>query len=195
MRGLVMRQGVERQNGRTTTALRARLEREPIARAIGGNDGLVGMLAERHGFDAVWASGLAISTSHGVPDAGILTMTELLAAAQVMTRSTTLPVLADCDTGFGDVNVVTRMVQEYETAGIAGVCIEDKEFPKRNSFTTGQELAEPQAFADKLQAAKQAQTDPDSWWWDASSPSSPARTCRTRSCARPATRKPAPTPS
>lgn len=144
-----------------TTTLRRQLGGPAITRVVGVNDGLSAMLAEKHGFGGLWASGLAISAAHGVPDASILTMTEFLAAAHVIDQASDLPVLADCDTGFGDVNVVRRMVREYERAGIAGVCIEDKEFPKRNSFSGGQELADPDEFAAKIRAAKLTQTDPD----------------------------------
>jgi phosphoenolpyruvate phosphomutase len=144
-----------------TTTLRRRLAGAGITRVVGVNDGLSAMLAEKHGFGGLWASGLAISAAHGVPDASILTMTEFLAAAHVIDQASDLPVLADCDTGFGDVNVVRRMIREYERAGIAGVCIEDKEFPKRNSFSGGQDLADPDEFAAKIRAAKLTQTDPD----------------------------------
>ncbi|HEV3071796.1 MAG TPA: isocitrate lyase/phosphoenolpyruvate mutase family protein [Solirubrobacteraceae bacterium] len=145
----------------SSATLRALLAHDTITRAVGAGDGLQARLAERHGFDALWASGLAISAAHAVPDASILTMTEFLTAAQVIDRACELPVLADCDTGFGDVNNVARMVREYERAGIAGVCIEDKEFPKRNSFTDGQELASIAEFTARLLAAKDAQRAPE----------------------------------
>ena len=119
------------------------------------------MLAERHGFEALWASGLGISAAHGVPDASIATMTEFLQAAQVMDRATDLPVVADCDTGFGDVNILTHMVRMYEQAGVAAVCIEDKLFPKRNSFTHGQALEDMHAFATKVYSAVEARSSAD----------------------------------
>jgi phosphoenolpyruvate phosphomutase len=141
--------------------LRARLDQPGIVRVIGAYDGMSAILGERHGFDALWASGLAISAAHGVPDASILTMTELLAAAEGMNRVCGLPVIADCDTGFGGVNNIVHMVREYERAGIAAVCIEDKEFPKRNSFLDGGHLlADVHEFAAKVRAAKLAQVSP-----------------------------------
>lgn len=116
------------------------------------------LLAEQAGFDAVWASGLEISTSAALPDANILTMTDFLSAAREMNSATRLPIIADCDTGFGNSNNVIHMVREYESAGIAAVCIEDKLFPKVNSFVPGrQELATPWEFAGKIMAAKHAQ--------------------------------------
>jgi phosphoenolpyruvate phosphomutase len=135
-------------------------EGDHIALVAGVNDAIGAVLAQRHGFDALWASGLGISTAWGVPDASILTMTEMLQAAAAMAKASTLPVISDCDTGFGEVVNVRRMVTEYESAGIAGVCIEDKEFPKRNSFREHHTLADPYVFAARLAAATDARTDP-----------------------------------
>lgn len=133
----------------------------PVA-AIGGHDGLSARLAEEAGFGAVWASGLEISTSAAVPDANILTMTDFLRAAREMNSATRLPIIADCDTGFGNSNNVIHMVREYESSGIAAVCIEDKLFPKVNSFVPGrQELAPAWEFAGKIMAAKSSQLLPD----------------------------------
>ncbi len=142
-----------------TTRLRQMLAAPGIVRVVGVGDGLSAKLGEKHDFDALWASGFAISTAHGVPDASILTMTEYLAAAHVMNSSTNLPVVADCDTGFGDIANVMRMVREYERAGIAAVCMEDKVFPKRNSFTADNKLLSADEFAAKVRAAKYAQSD------------------------------------
>src|SRR4051812_21065465 len=111
-------------------------------RVMGAHDGLTAMLAENAGFDAIWAGGLGISSSFLVADAGLLTMTEFLNAAVQMHAACTLPIIADVDAGFGDVNVVRRMVQLYEAAGIDAICIEDKQYPKRNSFRDGHQLEE-----------------------------------------------------
>jgi phosphoenolpyruvate phosphomutase len=143
-------------------ALRAALQGERPVVAIGGHDGLSARLAEAAGFDAVWASGLEISTSAAVPDANILTMTDFLRAAREMNSATRLPIVADCDTGFGNSNNVIHMVRQYEACGIAAVCIEDKLFPKVNSFVPGrQELAPAWEFAGKIMAAKNSQELPD----------------------------------
>jgi phosphoenolpyruvate phosphomutase len=142
-------------------ALRRLLRSPRVTRVAGANDGLSAVLAERNGFDAIWASGLGISAAHAVPDASILTMRELLDAATVMDAASSLPVIADCDTGFGEVNNVVRMVREYERAGIAAVCIEDKEFPKRNSFVEGHELVDMYEFAAKIEIATSSRDDPD----------------------------------
>lgn len=125
--------------------------------AIGAHDGLGARLAEEAGFGAVWASGLEISVSAGVPDAGLLTMTQLLERAVEMDLASALPVVADCDTGFGNSHNVMHMVRRYEAAGIAAVCMEDKRTPKLNSFVRGrQELAPVAEFVGKLLAAQAA---------------------------------------
>jgi phosphoenolpyruvate phosphomutase len=141
--------------------LRQRLAQRPIVLLAGAHDALSARLASRSGFDGVWASGLGISAVHGVPDASILTMTEFLRAAAVMAEASPLPVVADCDTGFGDLHNVMRMVESYERAGIAGVAIEDKVFPKRNSLGEGEQaLEDVEVFCGRVAAAKQAQDDP-----------------------------------
>ena len=142
--------------------LRKRLSEQRVLRVAGVHDGLSALIAERHRFDAAWASGLGISAAHGVPDASILTMTEFRDAAHVIDRSCGIPAIADCDTGFGDVRNLRLAVAEYDDLGIAAICIEDKAYPKRNSFSGAeQELADPHEFAAKIATAKDAQRDPD----------------------------------
>lgn len=141
--------------------LREKLAGDLPVRLVGAHNGLGARLIERHGFGGVWASGLEISTAHALPDANILTMTEYLAAASEMNDACGLPVVADCDTGYGNSNNVMHMVRKYEAAGIAGVCIEDKKFPKVNSYVPGrQELAPIGEFVGKIMAAKAAQRNP-----------------------------------
>jgi phosphoenolpyruvate phosphomutase len=133
-----------------------------VVRIMGAHNALGAKLVERAGFDGVWASGLEISTSHGVPDANILTQSEVLAAAQSMADRVSIPVVVDCDTGFGNSNNVIHMVRKFEAAGVGGVCIEDKKFPKVNSFVPGrQELAPLAEFVGKIMAGKTAQRSPD----------------------------------
>lgn len=132
-----------------------------VVRVGGVHDGLSALIAEDSGFDALWASGLGIAAAHGVPDANILTMTEVCAATEVIARASRLPVISDCDTGFGAVRVLRRMVADFEAAGAAAVCIEDKLYPKRNSFLGGQELIDAAEFAMKVRVAKESQSDPD----------------------------------
>ncbi|OMF61055.1 phosphoenolpyruvate mutase [Paenibacillus sp. FSL R5-0766] len=142
--------------------LRDALYSRNIVKVVGAHDALSAIIGEQVGFDAIWASGLGISATHGVPDASILNMTEFLEAAEVMDKATSIPVIADCDTGFGEVNNVKRMITEYERRGIAAVCIEDKLFPKRNSFLAGgQHLADIDEFSTKIEVAKRTQRTED----------------------------------
>lgn len=136
------------------------LFREPgVIRLIGAHNALGAALGKRCGFEGIWSSGFEISTSHAVPDASILTMSDFLAAAQSMVDAVDIPVVTDCDTGYGNSNNVMRMVRKFEAAGVAAVCIEDKLFPKVNSLLSGgrQELASIPEFVGKLVAAKAAQ--------------------------------------
>lgn len=130
---------------------------------IGAHNGMTARLGEDAGFDAIWASGFEISGSHAVPDANILTMAENLAVVRNMNDSVSLPIIADCDNGYGNAINVMRMVEEYEKAGIAAVCIEDNVFPKRCSFyaSVKRELESVEEFAGKIRAAKRTQKNPD----------------------------------
>jgi phosphoenolpyruvate phosphomutase len=142
--------------------LRARFGQSKIIRVVGAHNPLGARIAERCGFDGVWSSGLEISTSYGVPDAAILTMSEYLDVAERMASAVDIPVIADCDTGFGNSNNVINMVKRFEAAGVAAVSIEDKLFPKVNSFIPGrQELASIAEFVGKIMAAKNAQRGPE----------------------------------
>ncbi len=147
---------------------KARKLRELMARPgpiviIGAHNGLSGKIGEEAGFEGLWASGFEISASYAVPDANILTMAENLSAAQMMNNSTRIPVIADCDNGYGNAINVIRCVEEYERAGIAAICMEDNVFPKRCSFYAGvkRELSPVEEHAGKIRAAKATQRDPD----------------------------------
>ena len=142
--------------------LRELFEKGGLIRLVGAHNGLTAKLVEKNGFEGVWASGLEISASHAVPDANILTMSDFLFAAIDMNEDISIPVVADCDTGFGNVNNVIQMVRRYESSGIAAVCIEDKLFPKVNSYVPGrQELASIPEFVGKIKAGKEAQKTKD----------------------------------
>lgn len=141
-----------------------KLLQDPGPVLLGGvYDGLSARLAERGGFDALWASGLCISSSQGIADVGLLSMKELLDTARIINRSSTLPVIADVDDGFGDIITVDRMIREYEAAGIAGICIEDNKHPKRNSLTSDMRcpLVSAEEFSAKIRVAKAASSDPN----------------------------------
>jgi len=142
--------------------LRELFNKDGVIRIVGAHDGLGAKLVELNGFDGIWASGFEISASHAVPDANILTMTQYLEAASTMNDAVSIPVVADCDTGYGNSNNVMHMVRKYEAAGIAAVTIEDKMFPKVNSYIPGrQELAPIAEFVGKILAAKNTQQTED----------------------------------
>jgi phosphoenolpyruvate phosphomutase len=146
--------------GSMSDKLRQAITRPSLARAIGAHNPLSAILGGEAGFDAIWASGLEISASAGVPDANILSMSECLGVAASIVDSVGIPVLADCDSGFGNVNNVVHMIKSYERRGIAGVCIEDKQYPKLNSFLPGnQDLAPVDDCAAKIYAAAQTRRD------------------------------------
>ncbi len=147
----------------TTRKLRDLIARPGPIVIIGAHNGLSARIGEEAGFDGLWASGFEISASYAVPDANILTMAESLHAAKMMADATRIPVIADCDNGFGNAINVIRCIEEYERAGIAGICIEDNVFPKRCSFYAGvkRELSTVEEHAGKIRAAKAAQRDRD----------------------------------
>ncbi len=142
--------------------LRAKLQGDRPVYVMGAHNALSAKIAEKNGFDAIWASGLEISASYGVPDANILTMTQYLEKSAEMNEAVSIPIVSDCDTGYGNSNNVIHLVKKYESAGIASVCLEDKMFPKVNSFIDGrQELAPIAEFVGKIMAAKSVQRDED----------------------------------
>ncbi len=145
-----------------STKLRELFKEKEIIRVVGAHNGLTAKLVEKNGFDCVWASGFEIATSHAVPDANILTMSDLLRVSENINDSVSIPVIVDCDTGFGNSINVINLVKKFEKAGIAGISIEDKKFPKVNSYVPGrQELAPIAEFCGKIMAAKHAQENPD----------------------------------
>lgn len=133
-----------------------------LLKIAGAHNGLTAKLVEEAGFDGVWSSGFEISTSHAIPDANTLSMVDFLNAAAEMASRVSVPVIADCDTGFGSLDNIRHMVRKYESRGVSAICIEDKRFPKINSFIPGrQELAPVGEFVDKISVAKNAQLSGD----------------------------------
>src|SRR5438876_6417264 len=133
-----------------------------IVLAAGAHDALSAKLAEQAGFDAIWAGGFGISAVQAVPDANILTLTETLEAVRRIVDTVGIPVVADCDNGYGNAINVMRTAAEFERAGAAGICIEDNEFPKRCSFYAGvrRNLVPAEEHARKVEAATAARRDP-----------------------------------
>ena len=127
------------------------------------HDGISASIVEEAGFPGIWASGLAISATLGVRDSNEASWTQILEIVEFMSDCTSIPILVDGDTGYGNFNNARRFVRKLEQRGIAGVCIEDKSFPKTNSFIAGekQQLASISEFTGKLKAIKDYQHDPD----------------------------------
>lgn len=143
---------------RSYPSFRSLVKKGELVRVVGAHDALGAVIAQQAGFDAVWSSSLEVSAARCIPDASVLTMTEYLEAASNMQKALGIPVIADCDTGYGNNLNVVHMVHEYEAAGITAICMEDKLFPKINSFAGGdQTLLSTEAFCGKIQAAKSAQ--------------------------------------
>ena len=143
--------------------LRKKLESNSIVKVGGAFDAMSAKLVETSGFDAVWAGSFAISATHALPDASILTMTEFFDATSSMASTCEIPIIADCDTGYGGPSNVTHMVKKYESAGISSICIEDKTFPKQNSLLENgkNDLLSEKEFVAKILSAKQARNDKD----------------------------------
>ena len=143
--------------------LMEKLRGKQFVKVCGAFDVMSAKLAEMNGFDAIWASGFGISSARALPDAGIITMTELLDAVTFMSEACNIPVIADCDTGYGGPNNVAHLVKKFENAGICGICIEDKTFPKENSlFKDGkQNMLSKRDFVAKIVAAKNAKKNDD----------------------------------
>ena len=127
------------------------------------HNGLSAKIVQEAGFKGIWASGLSISAQFGVRDNNEASWTQVLDNLEFMSDATTIPILLDGDTGYGNFNNMQRLVRKLEQRRIAAVCIEDKLFPKTNSFIKGdaQPMADMQEFCGKIKAGKDAQTDPD----------------------------------
>lgn len=146
------------------TKLRAALKKPGALKIVGAHDALSARLIERAGFDGVWASGFAISASlKCIPDASFITSSEQLEVERNIAEAVNIPVIADCDTGYGNALNVMRTVNDRERAGVAAICIEDNMYPKRCSFYAGvrRELIPIEEHCGKIKAAKAAQTVPD----------------------------------
>ena len=137
------------------------IESKPILKVMGAFDSMSAKLVEINGFDAIWAGSFAISATHALPDASILTMTEFLNVSSNIVQSCKIPVIADCDTGYGGPSNVSHTVKKFELAGVAAICIEDKTFPKQNSLLKNgkQELISEKEFVAKILAAKEAKSN------------------------------------
>jgi phosphoenolpyruvate phosphomutase len=144
--------------------LRSLLRRPGLVPMVGAHDALSARLIEAAGFPLVWSSSFAVSAAQrAMPDVNLLTMTENLETARYIDEAVSVPVIADADNGYGNAVNVVRTVEEYERAGIAGICMEDNIFPKKCSLYPGmrRELLSVEEFAGKIRAAVKSRRDPD----------------------------------
>lgn len=150
------------QDGNKTLTISEMLRGDAPTFFMEAHNGLSAKIVEEAGFKAIWASGLTISASYAVRDANEISWTQVLGVVESIVDVVRIPVLVDGDTGFGDFNNVRRLVRKLCVIGAAGVCIEDKRFPKANSFAPKtHELEDPRVFAGKIKAAKDAQRNDD----------------------------------
>lgn len=142
--------------------LRELLDAPGLLVAPGVYDGLTAALTQAAGFDAAYMSGAAVAASAvGFPDVGLATLSEMVAQVSVIKRQLSAPLIADADTGFGDVKNTYRAVQEYARAGVAAIQLEDQEFPKKCGHLDDKRVIGKTAFADKVAAAVEARGDAD----------------------------------
>ncbi len=133
--------------------LRARIEEGRILVVPGVYDGLSARIATAAGFEAIYCSGGAVARSTGMPDLGLLSMSEVLARLREVVDSTELPVIADADTGYGNALNVVRTVREFERMGAAAIHLEDQVAPKKCGHYSGQQLISAEEMVQKLKAA------------------------------------------
>jgi len=148
---------------RKTTQLKNMLISGQTEFILEAHNGLSARIVEEAGFKGIWGSGLALSAQHAVRDNNELSWTQVVEQLEFMTDVTSIPILLDGDTGYGDFNNMRRLVRKLGQIDVAGVCIEDKLFPKTNSFIQGeaQPLEDIQTFCGKIKAGKDSQADDD----------------------------------
>lgn len=147
---------------RPATKMRELLKKPGIIQTLGAHDVLTAVMVEQCGFDTVFIGGFGTSASlYGLPDLNFLGMTEMVDATRRMTHRLSIPVIADADTGHGDLHNVMRCVNEFEGSGAAGIILEDQVFPKRCGHFGGKEVIAADEMLMKFKAAVAARQDPD----------------------------------
>ena len=153
-----------KNNSLTKSAkLRALLDSSELEFIMEAHNGISAQIVEQTGFKGIWGSGLSMSAQYAVRDSNEVSWTQVVDMLEFMSDATEIPILLDGDTGYGNFNNMRRLVKKLEQREIAGVCIEDKQFPKTNSFIDGerQALAEVDEFCGKIKAGKDSQDDED----------------------------------
>ncbi len=146
---------------RPTTRLRNLLNGDSMIVAPFILNALHAKIAESLGFEAVYMTGSGTSAEKGFPDVGLLTMTEMVTNAKYIANAVEIPVICDADTGYGNPLNVQRTVREYQSAGVAGIHIEDQLFPKKCGFFQGKQVVPQEEMVQKIHAALDARTDDD----------------------------------
>ncbi|ATU95248.1 isocitrate lyase/phosphoenolpyruvate mutase family protein [Phyllobacterium zundukense] len=143
--------------------LRDRMAERGLVHIMAAHSPLSAILAEEAGFDGLWASGFELSALYGLADMSLITMTQHLDMLRAIAGQSSLPIVADIDTGYGNALNVIHAIREYEKAGTAAVVIEDKTFPKVTSLAADgrQELLRIEEFQGKIEAAVSTRSDPD----------------------------------
>src|SRR4051812_1235955 len=140
---------------------RALLRQDGMTIAPGAYDGITAKLIEQAGFAAVYMTGAGTAAALGYPDFGLVTMSEMVANAGRIADAVTLPVIADADTGYGNELNVWRTVREYEARGVAGIHLEDQEFPKKCGHLDDKRVIPREDFLAKVRAAAEARRSKD----------------------------------
>ncbi|MFB0985396.1 MAG: isocitrate lyase/phosphoenolpyruvate mutase family protein, partial [Phycisphaerales bacterium] len=140
--------------------LRALVEQD-VVMIPGAFNALVGMAVREAGFDACYISGGATANVAGTPDVGLLTLTEVVRSVREIADASGIPVIADADTGYGEVECAVRTVVEYERAGAAALHVEDQVFPKRCGHLDGKQLVPAEDFSKKISAMAAARLNPE----------------------------------
>ena len=146
-----------------TTQFKKMLQSNSTEFIMEAHSGLSAKIVQETGFKGIWASGLCMSAMMGVRDNNEASWTQVLDVLEFMSDATDIPILVDADTGYGNFNNARRLVRKLEQRSVAAMCIEDKIFPKTNSFIKGeqQQLADIMEFCGKIQAVKDTQADDD----------------------------------
>jgi len=147
---------------RKSPTLQQAIRKSGLAHVMASCNPLSAILVEEAGFDGIWASGFELSASLGLPDVSLVTMSQHLETVRMMGERTSLPIIADIDTGFGNAINVVYAIGQYERAGASAVVIEDKTFPKVTSLYAGgrQDLLRVEEFQGKIRAAVETREDP-----------------------------------
>lgn len=156
------RAGITKRMNTSPSQLRQLLLKPGIIRSLGAHDVFTALLVQQAGLETVFLGGFGTSASLlGLPDVGLITLTEMADAVRRMASRLHIPVVADGDTGHGDIHNVQRTVREFENAGAAGILLEDQANPKRCGHFSGKQIVSTKEWLDRLKAGLDARKNPD----------------------------------